>query len=495
DAPSANTSSSQEQEHSLIISQGVEESPKTPHFHDDPLHETLHEDSNSQGSSSNVQPSHTTFELLSRWTKIHPIANVIRDPSRSVSTRKQLKTDVMWCYFDAFLTSVEPKKFKEAMLESSWIKAIKIRTPRAVVTQEPPSVQVKKIQESSGKLKGIKMLSEATQLELATQKAIKDSQRISRLKHKTESLIKGTGVSLGVLNELKGVSVILKTNKDKNDDDDEDDSNKEEEDKEESVNEEENNQTLTIKTEEEETADSEHEEVDTKGEDQKTKEEPKGDDQAKQAKVGVLDLVTNKEKVQGVYYFTTSVIQSTIKETLKQTPVVSAQSSSQPQSSYAVAESLTEFDLKKILIEKMKRNLFESYSQPVSLKRNREKDKDKDPFVGPNQRKETKKRRTRKEAESSKKSLNPKESTKGKPPSKSSKTSKSASAGQSVKEPKHEADPKIPKKDWFKDSPKPEVLDPEWNTLKTIDDTPEHPWFNKMVQVVKPPLTFDEYSH
>ncbi|GJS17501.1 retrovirus-related pol polyprotein from transposon TNT 1-94 [Tanacetum coccineum] len=42
----------------------VEESLKTPHFHDDPLYETLHEDSTSQGSSSNVRPSHTPFELL-----------------------------------------------------------------------------------------------------------------------------------------------------------------------------------------------------------------------------------------------------------------------------------------------------------------------------------------------------------------------------------------------------------------------------------------------
>ncbi|GJV05955.1 retrovirus-related pol polyprotein from transposon TNT 1-94 [Tanacetum coccineum] len=37
--------SSQEQEHSLIISQGFDESPKMPHFHDDPIHESLHEDS------------------------------------------------------------------------------------------------------------------------------------------------------------------------------------------------------------------------------------------------------------------------------------------------------------------------------------------------------------------------------------------------------------------------------------------------------------------
>nr|GEV37612.1 hypothetical protein [Tanacetum cinerariifolium] len=43
---------------------GVEESPKTPHFHDDPLHETLYEDSTSQGSSLNVQSSYTPLELL-----------------------------------------------------------------------------------------------------------------------------------------------------------------------------------------------------------------------------------------------------------------------------------------------------------------------------------------------------------------------------------------------------------------------------------------------
>ncbi|GKF78305.1 hypothetical protein Tco_0230775, partial [Tanacetum coccineum] len=40
--------------------------------------------------------------------------NVIGDPSRSVSTRKQLETDAMWYYFDAFLTLVEPKNFKQA---------------------------------------------------------------------------------------------------------------------------------------------------------------------------------------------------------------------------------------------------------------------------------------------------------------------------------------------------------------------------------------------
>ncbi|GKC11822.1 retrovirus-related pol polyprotein from transposon TNT 1-94 [Tanacetum coccineum] len=95
DAPSISIPSTQEQEHSPNISQ----------------------DSTSQGSSSNVRQTHTLFEHLGRWTKDHPIANVISNPSHSVSTRKQLQTDAMWCYFDAFLTSVDPKNFKQAMTE------------------------------------------------------------------------------------------------------------------------------------------------------------------------------------------------------------------------------------------------------------------------------------------------------------------------------------------------------------------------------------------
>ncbi|GJY54764.1 integrase, catalytic region, zinc finger, CCHC-type containing protein, partial [Tanacetum coccineum] len=124
DAPSTSIPSTQDQEHSPSISQGFKESPKTPYFHDDPLHESLHEDSNSQGSSSNVRPIHTPFESLGRCTKDHTIANIIGDPSRSVSTSKQLQTDAMWCYFDAFLFFVEPKNFKQAMTEPSWIDAM-----------------------------------------------------------------------------------------------------------------------------------------------------------------------------------------------------------------------------------------------------------------------------------------------------------------------------------------------------------------------------------
>ncbi|GJV40093.1 retrovirus-related pol polyprotein from transposon TNT 1-94 [Tanacetum coccineum] len=112
DAPSSSTSSTNPQQQSSIISQGVEE-PIPNALFDDPCHEPLHDVSTSQESSSNVQSSHSPLELIGKWNKDHPLANVIGNPSRPVSTRKQLKTDAMWCYFDAFLTSVEPKNFKE----------------------------------------------------------------------------------------------------------------------------------------------------------------------------------------------------------------------------------------------------------------------------------------------------------------------------------------------------------------------------------------------
>ncbi|GJY26689.1 retrovirus-related pol polyprotein from transposon TNT 1-94 [Tanacetum coccineum] len=47
--------------------------------------------------------------------------SINQDAPSAISTRKRLKTNAMWCYYDDFITSVELKNFKEAMLESSWI--------------------------------------------------------------------------------------------------------------------------------------------------------------------------------------------------------------------------------------------------------------------------------------------------------------------------------------------------------------------------------------
>ncbi|GJW76498.1 hypothetical protein Tco_0138180 [Tanacetum coccineum] len=63
-------------------------------------------------------------EHINKWTKDHPIDNVIGDPSRLVSTRQQLQDEALLCYFDAFLSSVEPKSYKDALTEFYWIEAM-----------------------------------------------------------------------------------------------------------------------------------------------------------------------------------------------------------------------------------------------------------------------------------------------------------------------------------------------------------------------------------
>ncbi|GJW47204.1 retrovirus-related pol polyprotein from transposon TNT 1-94 [Tanacetum coccineum] len=61
---------------------------KTPTIRDVPLHESLHEDSTSHGSSSNVKQIHTPFEHLGRWTKDHPRSNVKTDEFGGVLKNK-----------------------------------------------------------------------------------------------------------------------------------------------------------------------------------------------------------------------------------------------------------------------------------------------------------------------------------------------------------------------------------------------------------------------
>nr|GEU59494.1 hypothetical protein [Tanacetum cinerariifolium] len=82
----------------------------------------------SEASSSNtfdveVTPD-TQLPHVQKWTKDHPLENVIGDVHRPVSTRKQLETDAMWCFFNEFISHVEPKNFKEALQLSCWIEAM-----------------------------------------------------------------------------------------------------------------------------------------------------------------------------------------------------------------------------------------------------------------------------------------------------------------------------------------------------------------------------------
>ncbi|GJW61708.1 hypothetical protein Tco_0111043 [Tanacetum coccineum] len=114
DAPSTSTSQTTQEKPSPVIPLDVEEA-----YHDI---EVAHMDNNSSFGILIPEPS---FEESSSQTKDHPIDNVIGDPFRPVSTRHKLQDEALFCYFDAFLSSVEPKSYKEALTESCWIEAMK----------------------------------------------------------------------------------------------------------------------------------------------------------------------------------------------------------------------------------------------------------------------------------------------------------------------------------------------------------------------------------
>ena len=59
-----------------------------------------------------------------RWTKDHPLENIIGQLERPVSTRLQLHEQALFCYYDAFLSTVEPKNYKEALTQACWIEAM-----------------------------------------------------------------------------------------------------------------------------------------------------------------------------------------------------------------------------------------------------------------------------------------------------------------------------------------------------------------------------------
>nr|GEX00778.1 hypothetical protein [Tanacetum cinerariifolium] len=90
-----------------------------------PILEVNSEQSSSMASpQSNVQPNHPMTHHNSKWTKDHPMNYIIGPLSRPVSTRLQLHEQALFCYYNAFLTSVEPKTYKEALSQACWIEAM-----------------------------------------------------------------------------------------------------------------------------------------------------------------------------------------------------------------------------------------------------------------------------------------------------------------------------------------------------------------------------------
>ena len=82
-----------------------------------------------QGSTSHTQQNERHQKESSRhnlprqavWSRYHPWELIVGDPQDGVHTRSATKNE---CFFSGFLSQVEPKKTKEALIDPDWVIAI-----------------------------------------------------------------------------------------------------------------------------------------------------------------------------------------------------------------------------------------------------------------------------------------------------------------------------------------------------------------------------------
>ncbi|GKA70522.1 retrovirus-related pol polyprotein from transposon TNT 1-94 [Tanacetum coccineum] len=92
---------------------------------DAPSPKTISEESSSSDViSTTVHSDAPISEHLRKWTNDYLLHNIISDLSSPVFIRLQLYEQALFCYYDAFLTSVEPKTYKDELTQSCWIEAM-----------------------------------------------------------------------------------------------------------------------------------------------------------------------------------------------------------------------------------------------------------------------------------------------------------------------------------------------------------------------------------
>nr|GEX68038.1 Gag-Pol polyprotein [Tanacetum cinerariifolium] len=74
--------------------------------------------------SLNMHTFYQRYPSEHRWTKDHPLEQVIGNPSQSVRTRCQLESNAEMCMFALTVSRTEPKNIKEAMADSAWIESM-----------------------------------------------------------------------------------------------------------------------------------------------------------------------------------------------------------------------------------------------------------------------------------------------------------------------------------------------------------------------------------
>nr|GEU30792.1 hypothetical protein [Tanacetum cinerariifolium] len=139
DAPSPSISQSSLALHSHSLHQGVaaessfmEDNPVSP-VDNIPFVNVFalkpHSEASSSGDISSTESTYVsqTLHHLNKWSKVHLLDNVIGNPSRPVSTRKQLATDALWCLYSSVLLKFEPKNFKYAITEDYCVMIIALK--------------------------------------------------------------------------------------------------------------------------------------------------------------------------------------------------------------------------------------------------------------------------------------------------------------------------------------------------------------------------------
>ncbi|GJW17153.1 retrovirus-related pol polyprotein from transposon TNT 1-94 [Tanacetum coccineum] len=91
--------------------------PPTPEF-------DVAESSSTYQDPLNMHQFHQQHRSIDRWTKNHPLEQVIGDPSKPIMTRKRLQTNAEVCMYPLTVSTIKPKNIKEAMLDHNWIESM-----------------------------------------------------------------------------------------------------------------------------------------------------------------------------------------------------------------------------------------------------------------------------------------------------------------------------------------------------------------------------------
>ncbi|GKB12270.1 retrovirus-related pol polyprotein from transposon TNT 1-94 [Tanacetum coccineum] len=136
DAPSPSNSQTTHETQPPVIPNDFEENNhdiEVAHMGNDPYFGVpILEVPSDQSSSSDsihtiVHPDHQISKHNSKWTKDHPLEKIIGALERPVSTRLQLHEQALFCYYDAFLTAVEPKTYKYDLTQSYKVMVITLK--------------------------------------------------------------------------------------------------------------------------------------------------------------------------------------------------------------------------------------------------------------------------------------------------------------------------------------------------------------------------------